>query len=432
VSASGRLAEGSGAARADLGAGERDRGAGRLRLAYLTTAYPEVSHTFIRREILALEARGHRVLRLSIRPPASTLVDPLDLPERDRTVYVVSQPLAVALATLAVLARRPLAFAAALAIALRMSRASERGWLRHLAYLAESCFVLARLRREAVEHLHVHFGHNAAAVARLARRLGGPRYSMTVHGPDEFDAPLGLSLGAKAQEAAFTVTISHYASAQLRRWLPFEQWSKIALVRCTLGEDFETAAQPPPPASDTLLCVGRLSAQKGHWLLIDAFARLVREGVGARLVLAGDGELRHPLERRIRETGIGDRVAITGWVSNERVRELLRECRALVLPSFAEGLPVVIMEAFAMARPVISTFVGAIPELVEAGVNGWLVPAGDEGALAAAMRDALLSPPARLEALGRAGRARVLAQHSSAVEVPKLEQLFLAARSAEA
>jgi glycosyltransferase involved in cell wall biosynthesis len=413
--------------RQDAGRGRREG----LRLAYLTTAYPEVSHTFIRREILELERRGHRVLRLSIRPPATTLVDALDLPERARTVYVLSQPLAVILATLAVLARRPLSFAAALAVALRMSRASERGWLRHLAYLAESCFVLTRLRREAVEHLHVHFGHNAAAVARLARRLGGPRYSMTVHGPDEFDAPMGLSLVAKARESAFTVAISHYASAQLRRWLPFEEWSKIAVVRCTLGEEFESAAEPPPPDSNTLLCVGRLSAQKGHRLLIDGFSRLVQEGVDARLVLAGDGELREALERRIRETGLGDHVVITGWVSSEHVRELLRDCRALVLPSFAEGLPVVIMEAFAMARPVISTFVGAIPELVQAGVNGWLAPAGDQGALVAAMRDALLAPPARLEALGRAGRARVLAQHASAVEVAKLEALFLAARGAE-
>jgi glycosyltransferase involved in cell wall biosynthesis len=431
VRAPGRQPDRGAEARADLKVGPRPS-ARSLRLAYLTTAYPEVSHTFIRREIQALEGRGHRVLRLSIRPPASTLVDPLDLPERERTVYVLSRPVAVALATLAAAARRPIAFTAALAVALGMSRVSERGWPRHLAYLAEACFVLAQLRREAVEHLHVHFGHNAAAVARLARRLGGPRYSMTVHGPDEFDAPLGLSLGAKAREAAFTVAISHYASAQLRRWLPFDEWSKIAVVRCALGEDFEAAAEPPRPDSNTLLCVGRLSAQKGHWLLLDAFARLVREGVEARLVLAGDGELRARLEARIRETGLGDRVAITGWVPGARVRELLRECRALVLPSFAEGLPVVIMEAFAVARPVISTFVGAIPELVEAGVNGWLVPAGDEAALAAAMRDALSAPPARLEALGREARARVRARHASAVEVEKLEALFLSARDAEA
>ncbi|TFG94612.1 MAG: colanic acid biosynthesis glycosyltransferase WcaL [Myxococcales bacterium] len=400
-----------------------------LRLAYLTTAYPEVSHTFVRREILTLEARGHRVLRLSIREPSSTLVDPLDLSERQRTLYGTSQPLAVMWATARVVVRTPLRFAEALALTLRMSRLSERGVLRHLAYLAEACFVLSRLRREAIEHLHVHFGHNAAAVARLARRLGGPRYSITVHGPDEFDAPIGLSLGAKVQESAFSVAISHYASAQLRRWLPLQAWPKIALVRCTVGAEFEGIDEPARPHSDTLLCVGRLSAQKGHRTLLDAFERLVREGVDARLVLAGDGELRESLEVYVRERGIADRVAITGWVSGERVRELLRECRALVLPSFAEGLPVVIMEAFAMQRPVISTFVGAIPELVEPGVSGWLVPAGDEGALVDAMRDALQSAPARLEAFGRAGRARVLAQHTCTTEVAKLEALFLAART---
>jgi glycosyltransferase involved in cell wall biosynthesis len=250
-----------------------------------------------------------------------------------------------------------------------------------------------------------------------------------VHGPDEFDAPIGMSLGAKVQESAFSVAISHFASAQLRRWLPVRAWPKIAVVRCTVGEEFEGSDASPRPPSDTLLCIGRLSAQKGHWLLIDAFARLVRDGVDARLVLAGDGELRQSLEVHVRERGLVDRVTITGWVSGERVRELLRECRALVLPSAAEGLPVVIMEAFAMGRPVISTFVGAIPELVEPGVSGWLVPAGDEEALLEAMRDALQSSPARLEELGNAGRARVMAKHSGGTEVAKLEALFVAARA---
>jgi glycosyltransferase involved in cell wall biosynthesis len=371
------------------------------------------------------------VLRLSIRPPSSRLVDPGDLRERDRTVYVTSQPLAVAVATATTLVRSPLRFARALALTLRMSRASERGLLRHLAYLAEACFVLSRLRRNELEHLHVHFGHNAAAVARLARHLGGPRYSVTVHGPDEFDAPIGLSLGAKVEESAFTVAISHYASAQLRRWTPTAAWDRIAVVHCTVGEEFEGVTVPPLAHSNTLLCVGRLSAQKGHALLVDAFARLVCGGLDARLVLAGDGELREAIEARVREAGIPDRVTITGWVAGERVRELLRDSRALVLPSFAEGLPVVIMEAFAMGRPVISTFVGAVPELVLPGVNGWLVPAGDEDALLDAMRDALECAPPHLDALGRAGRERVLERHRTSTEVRKLEALFLAARAAE-
>lgn len=392
-----------------------------LRIAYLTTAYPEVSHTFIRREILELERRGHEVLRIAVRTPTSQLVDPLDREERERTDYILASPAKVLLASLAEALRAPAAFLGALRATLAMSRRSERGLLRHLAYLAEACRVRRLLERARTQHLHVHFGTNAAAVGRLTRLLGGPPYSLTVHGPDEFDAPLGLSLAEKVEESTFTVAISHFCSAQLRRWVRVDRWDRIRLARCTVDANFIREPQPIPEDCQRLVCVGRLSAQKAQLLLVEAAAQLAAEGRTFELVLAGDGELRAEVEDRIAKHGLQERVRVTGWLDAQGVRELLQGSRALVLASFAEGLPVVLMEAFALGRPVVSTMVGGIAELVEPGESGWLVPAGDLERLLDGMRAALDAPLARLEAMGRSGRRRVLEQHSTSTEVDKLE-----------
>lgn len=396
---------------------------GPLRVGYLTTAYPEVSHTFIRREILELERRGHEIVRLSVRRPTSRLVDPLDLEEERRTIYLLARPGALAVAVLAALGR-PLRLLRALAMALRMSGRSDRGLLRHLAYVAEACLTVRLLRARGIAHVHVHFATNCAAVARLAHVLGGPPYSMTVHGPNEFDQPIASSLGDKVADAAFTVAISHFCSAQIRRWAAPEHWPRIAIVHCTIGDEYLQAWSPIPPDSKTLLCVGRLAPAKGHLGLLAAFARVAAEDPQAKLVLAGDGELRPAIEREIARLGIGDRVELAGWVDSARVRALLREARAFVLPSFAEGLPVVLMEAFAAGRPVVTTPVAGIPELVEPGVNGWLVPAGDEERLVVALRELLATPIAWLEEMGRAGRDRVLAEHTPKGQVDLLETLL--------
>lgn len=396
-----------------------------LRLAYLTSEYPKVSHTFIRREIQEIERLGHHVLRLAIRRAGAALVDAADFAEAERTHYCLDQPWPrLAAATLRVATRRPLAFLSALALASAMSRASERGWLRHLAYLVEAAHLLEVLERANVQHVHVHFGTNPAAVARLIRCLGGPGYSFTAHGPDEFDAPIGLSLGAKIAEARFVVAISRYGSAQLRRWVGAEHWPRLHIVHCSAGPRFFAEAAPIRADSNLLVCVGRLSAQKGQLVLLEAFARLLKQGWDARLVLAGDGELRAPIEQRIRSLGIGDRVEITGWVDEAEVCAWLRAARGLVLASFAEGLPVVIMEALALGRPVVTTDVAGIPELVRDGQTGWLVPPADPEALATAMAELLASPLERLEEMARFGASQARLHHSAASEARKLETLF--------
>ena len=248
---------------------------------------------------------------------------------------------------------------------------------------------------------------------------------MTLHGPDEFDAPRSWRLADKQADAAFVVAITDYCSAQLRRWAAPEHWSKIHVVHCAVGDKFLLHAAPVDPRSRTFVSVGRLCAQKGAILLVDALAVLHQRGVHARLVLAGDGEMRAAIEQRVTQLKLNDWVQITGWLNEQQVREHILSARALVLPSFAEGLPVVIMEAMALGRPVISTYVAGIPELVIPGKTGWLVPAGSITALADAMGEAFEMPADQLTRMGEIGAQRVGLRHNTTTETDRLELLLI-------
>ncbi len=399
-----------------------------MRVAYLVNQYPRTSHSFIRREINALEALGVEVLRYSLRPPSEPLVTEADRVELGKTRAVLGAgALAHGAAVLAAAARRPVAFARAAVVAARLGARSDRGLLRHAAYLAEACLLERWLRQAGAEHLHAHFGTNSATVALLCRMLGGPSYSFTVHGPEEFDKPEFLGLGEKVRQAAFVVAISSFGRSQLFRWTRHEDWPKLQIVRCGLGEDLLRAPSTPVPVAPRLVCVARLSEQKGHLLLVEAAAKLTGEGVDFELQLAGDGPMRSEIEAAIARLGVEGRVRLVGALSAEQVREAIVGARALVLPSFAEGLPVVVMEALALGRPVVTTAIAGIPELVRSGETGWLVPAGAVDALAAAMREVLEASPRRLAEMGRAGAALVASEHDAAREAQELARLFRSA-----
>ena len=258
----------------------------------------------------------------------------------------------------------------------------------------------------------------------LAGALGGASYSVTVHGPDEFDRPRAVGLGEKIRRAAFIAGISSYTRSQLMRWVERSHWDKIHVVHCGLEGAFHAGAAVPAPSAPRLVCVGRLSEQKGHLLLLAAMRKAFDRGCVFDLVLAGDGELRDAVEERIRALELQGHVRITGWISSDEVRSQLVRARALVLPSFAEGLPVVIMEAMALRRPVITTYVAGIPELVRPGESGWLIPAGDADLLADAIVECLASSPEQLARMGELARQRVLARHDVDTEAGKLARLF--------
>jgi glycosyltransferase involved in cell wall biosynthesis len=396
-----------------------------MRVAYLVNQYPHVSHSFIRREIIALEMLGIPVDRFSVRSSSADLVDPADRAERQRTQVILDVGILGILEGLLWTAiSRPLSLVQAFGVTLRLGRRSERGILRHFVYLAEACVLLDRLHHCGARHLHAHFGTNSASVAMLTYVLGGPTYSFTVHGPEEFDKPENLSLGEKIERAAFVIAISHFGRSQLYRWCSYAHWPKINVVHC--GVDAAFLSGGPQTLLDTprLVCVGRLSEQKGQLLILDALARLLAEGIPFEMVLAGDGPMRSVIEKQIQSLGLNKHVRITGWLSNDAVRRELLAARAMVLPSFAEGLPVVIMEALALGRPVVTTYVAGIPELVEEGVSGWLIPAGSVSDLAGALRRVLQTPISELTKMGHAGADRTAAQHDVMREAEKLAALF--------
>lgn len=398
-----------------------------MRIAYFINQYPKVSHSFIRREILALERQGIEVQRIALRGWDGELQDNDDIAERSKTRYVLEDGVKGLLKPLLeVLRAQPRRFFSALWLALGMGRRADRGWPYHLIYLAEACRVVQWLQAFGAEHVHAHFGTNSTEVVMLANALGGPHYSFTVHGPEEFDKPQFLHIGEKVRRAAFVAAVSSYGRSQLYRWVAHAHWDKVKVVHCGLEAAFHAGPPVPVPAVPRLVCVGRLCEQKGQLLLLEAAQKLAAQGTTFELVLAGDGEMRAELETLIARYGLQGQVRITGWISSGQVREELLAARALVLPSFAEGLPVVIMEAMALRRPVLTTYVAGIPELVRPGENGWLFPAGAVQELAAAMADCLGQPDEVLQRMGDAAHQRVLERHDIDTEAAKLASYFRA------
>lgn len=397
----------------------------RMRVGYLVNDYPKVSHTFIRREMLELERQGFHIYRYALRGFDGVLTEAADWRERDRTAYLLRDGIAgLALDVLRVLARRPLRLLGALRKAMCMARRGDRSTPYHLIYLAEACRLEAWLRRDRIQHLHAHFGTNPAEVAMLAAHIGRLPFSFTAHGPEEFDKPAALHLADKIRAASFVVAISSFGRSQLYRLVEHGQWPKIHVVHCALEPAFHAGARTPVPRAPRLVCVGRLCEQKGQLLLLDAVGRLAARGVALELVLAGDGEMRTQIEARVSQLQLGRVVSITGWLDSGQVRDAILAARALILPSFAEGLPVVLMEAMALGRPVLSTWVAGIPELVRHGLDGWLFPAGDVDALAEALQTVLAARPDDLEVIGKQARRRVLERHAITPQVARLAACF--------
>lgn len=393
-----------------------------MRLAYLTNLYARASDSFIRGEVRELRAFGHEVHTFSIREPdASELVSDDVRAEHERTDYVLSHGPASLLPAVARSAlRRPRAFARAVALAVRIGLPGARGRLWPFAYLVEAAYLARRLEALGVEHVHDHIAEGSASVAMLASELCGVPYSVTVHGPGEFDRAEHLALDEKLARAAFFATISEFARGQLMRWTWPEDWDRIHIVRCGVERRFLDRPAAPIPEEARFVSIGRLDAQKGQQLLLEAIARVPE----ASLTLIGDGPLREALERMASRLGIADRVEFTGWLGADEVLACVERSRALVMASLAEGLPVVVMEALALGRPVIATDVAAVSELVETGATGWLVPAGSVEPLADALRAAAAAPAVELERLGRVGADRVRERHDAAVQAAKLAALF--------
>jgi len=396
-----------------------------MKIAYLCNVYPAPTHTFIRREINGLEECGIDVERITIRRSESSLPTPEDREELERTFGILECGIPNLLMNMvSVFVRNPLKMILTGWLALRLGIRSEAGVFKHIAYLGEACVVLRYAHRKNFTHIHAHFGTNAAMVAMLVRRLGGPTFSFMIHGQGEWDCPEFLHLQQKVEDSEFVTVISDFARSQTYRWAKVEHWDKVHVVRCGVDRSFISHAISPVPDVSRLVMIGRLGRTKGHLILLEALQRLVNQGTDFHMLLVGDGPLRDIIELQIDERGLHDFVEIAGWMDNNSVREELLASRAVVLPSFCEGLPVVIMEALALARPVICTRVGGVSELVVNGENGWIVNAGNVDELTDALEKMLNTPVDELSKMGLAGRESVLQNHDSLAEAAKLAELL--------
>jgi colanic acid/amylovoran biosynthesis glycosyltransferase len=401
-----------------------------IRLGYLTSVYGRAGDTFIRSEVAGLRALGHEVSTFSIRrPPSSELVSDAIRREQSSTEAVLDVGLArLAWSTLTLMVGSPRKFLEAFGLMLKTRRPGLKGHLYPVVYLMEAAYLAGRLKARGVEHLHNHIGENSANVAMMAAAIAGIPFSLTIHGPAEFDRPLDLALDVKIARASFVAAVTEFGRSQLFRWSNPADWPKIRIIHCGVEPIFLDREPDFPPEAPHLVCVGRLAEQKGQLVLVEAAGRLASEGVDFTISLVGDGPMRGLLETAIERLGLESRVQIVGWRGAEGVKDAILGARALVLPSFAEGLPVVIMESLALGRPVISTYVAGIPELVEPGACGWLVPAGSVDELTKAIREALKSPVETLARMGREGSRRVAERHDARIEAGKLSVLFEAAK----
>ena len=359
------------------------------RLAYLVSRYPAISHTFILREVLSLREQGIHIRVASInspdRPPEGLTAE--ERSESEATFYVKRAGIVKLISALFFcLFRHPAGCLRGLYFGVRLGGADITRMLYGLFYFAEALLVCRWMAAEKLEHLHVHFATPASTVGLVATKIFPISLSITVHGPDEFYDVPGYSLQEKIAGASFICTIGKFARSQLMKISPTPQWDKFEVA--PLGVD-PVRFSPRPHrqgANDfEAICVGRLVPAKGQHVLIGAIHRLVREGRTIRLRLVGDGPDRESLEREVTELGIGGSVIFEGPVNQDKIRSLYQAADLFVLPSFAEGIPVVLMEAMAMELPVVTTFVNGIPELIRHGMDGWLVAPSDEESLASAI-----------------------------------------------
>ncbi|MGB8812226.1 MAG: colanic acid biosynthesis glycosyltransferase WcaL, partial [Paracoccaceae bacterium] len=264
-----------------------------MKIAYLVNTYPRASHTFIRREIQALERRGFSVHRFAMRSDRGSLVDAGDIAEDGRTEHVLELgAMRLGLSAVQQMVTHPGATWRALRQAISCGARGAGGRLRHMIYLIEAAFIARRCHALGITHLHAHFGTNSATVAMLAHLMGGPRFSFTVHGPEEFDSPVGLSLRDKIHHAAFTVAISSYGRSQLCRWADFADWPRLKVVHCGIEPLLFASPKPMPSGGPRLVAIGRLAEQKGFPLLIEAIAIAAPRHPDLHLTLVGNGALR--------------------------------------------------------------------------------------------------------------------------------------------
>lgn len=388
-------------------------------ITYLISEYPAFNHTFILREVQAMREAGVDVSTISIRDDHRPLdrLTPDERAERAATWYVKRRGAAgFALALVRRLATAPGKLVRSAAIACRLAGPDLGALGKQLLYWAEAVIVADHLSRTGARHVHVHF---ASTVGLLAHVASGCPFSITIHGPAEFETPR-FGLAEKVRHAASIVTISRFGRAQVLRSAPIEDWPKVRVVQ--LGVDtsrYVPRVEQPAGPRPIVLTVGRLAAVKGQAILIEAVHQLLDRGIDLGLTIVGQGPDRRWLERLAEQYGMAGRVEFTGALNADETRRQFERASVFALTSFAEGIPVVLMEAMALGVPCVASRVTGVPELIEDGLTGRLVTAGDVEEAADAIAD-LLSDPATTHAMTRAAREQVVRHYDLSTNARRL------------
>ncbi len=381
-----------------------------LRLAYLLSIYPAISHTFFLNEIAGLRKLGFAIDVASINRPehACGRASPLEASEAETTFYIKAMnPLRILLVLSSTYFRHPLVILRGLRAALSLAPWNLPAQAYALLYLAEALLFGDWLRRRGHRHLHIHFGGPVATVGMLAAIAWQLSYSVMIHGPEEFYDVEKFYLRKKVERAQFVLCISEYCRSQVMKVSDPAHWSKLHVVRLGVDlEHFKPAIGSSSKDVLEILCVGRLVPAKGHLILLRAFAILHHKGHKVRLRLIGDGPERNALQSAVALEELEDCVILDGALDHEETRSKLMQADIFVLASFAEGVPVALMEAMALQIPCVSTFVAGIPELIRDGVDGLLVPPSSVHALAVAL-ESLITHPEMRRRFAISGRARV-------------------------
>jgi colanic acid/amylovoran biosynthesis glycosyltransferase len=397
-----------------------------MRIGYITNHYPRATDTFIQREVAALRKRGLEIRTFSVRRSGSEHeVSPEVIAEKRATHYLLPVALTrLIYANAWALVRAPHRYLGVLALAVRTRRPGLRGLALQLAYFQEAVILSLQLKRQGITHVHDHGGDNSGTVTLLAGALMRVGYSITIHGPYIFFDPTHWALRQKLRDSRFIACISHYCRSQVMLFSDQADWDRLKIVRCGIDVERFRYAEVRQQARQ-LLYVGRLALEKGLPVLFQSLRILVTRGYDFELTLAGDGHDRRALEELARQLGIYAHLNFAGYIDQERVREYLRQSDIFILPSFAEGVPVSLMEAMDCGVPVLSTYVGGIAELVESERTGLLVPAGDSAALSESIARYFDDFELR-QRVSRLARQKIVAGFNLDKEADKLAELFAA------
>ena len=400
-----------------------------MRIAYVISRYPSISHVFILREVLALRRNGVDVHTFTIRRPGpDQLLSDDDRREAARTHAVVPPQFGeLVMAHLGALATRPGRYLSTLRLALALRGRGARATLWQIFYFGEAALMWRQCRRRGIRHIHAHHANVSSDVALLASNLGGEgwSWSFTMHGSTEFFDVREHRLAQKAERARFVVCVSHHGRSQIMSLVGPEHWDKLVVIHCGVDVSvFEPGDREASGATPEILTVGRVVPVKGQALLVEALADLHARGIDCRLTIVGDGPQLEDLKALAGRLGVSGAIQFAGAVGQDQIRGYYARASVFALTSFAEGLPVVLMEAMAMGLPVVASGITGVPELVEDGVSGLLVLPGHRGELADALGRVLSLSEDDRRAMGRVGREKVAAEFDIEETAVQLTELF--------